>query len=103
MRFITGLIRYKPWRYLSVGCLCLLFFPFTSFAQPVNNDCANASIVNISNSGFGLGEFTCTRHDIEAATLQAGETFAASFIVHIRISFAKNRFYDPINQCYGSI
>ena len=50
-------------------------------AQPINNDCSNASVVTIGSGGFGLGVFTSTQSDLTTATLQTGETFAPSITV----------------------
>jgi hypothetical protein len=58
-----------------------LFIAIVSIAQPPNDDCANAIPVTIPNGGFGLGLFTSAQHDLTAATLQTGETFAPSIIV----------------------
>lgn len=49
-------------------------------AQPANDNCANASVVNIGSGGFGLGTFDGTQFDISAATLQTGETFAPGIL-----------------------
>ena len=49
-------------------------------AQPINNDCSNASVIPIGNSGFGLGTFTSSPTDLTSATLQTGESFASSSI-----------------------
>jgi gliding motility-associated-like protein len=64
--------------YTIFSLVAIFAFHFSSFAQPANNDCANASIINISNGGFGQGLFTSTQYDLSAATLQSGETFAPS-------------------------
>ena len=66
----------------------LLYFSFFSLAansnllaQPINNDCNNASVITIGNGGFALGLFTGSNTDLTEATLQTGETFAPSIIV----------------------
>ena len=65
------------WLILS----CLLLVATTVLAQPVNDDCSNASIINIPNNGFGKGVFTSTTNDISQATVQTGETFAPAILV----------------------
>src|SRR5690606_18229503 len=69
---------------ISESCLFIILFLFFStplFAQPSNDNCANASVINISNGGFGLGKFNSTTDNITQATLQAGETFAPAILV----------------------
>ena len=57
-----------------VSSLCLM-------AQPLNDNCNNASVVSITNGGFGVGTFTSTTVDISDATVQSGETFAPAILV----------------------
>ena len=47
-------------------------------AVPPNYSCGGAIPIVIGNGGFGLGLFTGTNTDITDATIQTGETFAAS-------------------------
>ena len=61
---------------LAITCFCSKI----TFAQPANDNCSNASLVNISSSGFGLGSFTSTQFNLTAATLQTGEAYASSAI-----------------------
>ncbi len=42
---------------------------------PVNDNCASASPVVISNNGYGLGTFTSAQADLTNATVEPGETF----------------------------
>ncbi len=51
-----------------------------AFAQPANDNCANASVINIANLGFALGDFTSIQIDISSATVQTGETFAPGIL-----------------------
>src|SRR5690349_7965489 len=48
----------------------------TAYAQPANDNCANATVINIPGGGFGLGTFTSSKDNMGAATIQPGETFA---------------------------
>lgn len=50
-------------------------------AQPVNDDCNNASTINITGGGFDLGFFSGLQVDISSATTQAGENYAPSIVV----------------------
>src|SRR5512147_1740156 len=54
------------------------------FSQPANDNCANASAVNISNGGFALGTFSSAVYDISSATVQPGETFAPAILVAVQ-------------------
>src|SRR6185503_6163486 len=63
----------------SIGFIFI--FPLTIFAQPANDNCANASAISISGSGFGLGIFPSATYDLTSATIQAGETFAPAILV----------------------
>ncbi len=47
----------------------------TTYAQPINDNCANATTIAISNSGYGLGTFVSGSFDLTNATTQSGETF----------------------------
>jgi gliding motility-associated-like protein len=61
---------------------CLfLFSGIAAFAQPANDECANASSITIGGSGFSLGLVTGVQFDLTAASLQTGESFAPSIIV----------------------
>jgi len=65
---------------LSVQLLCCLLLPFLVLGQPVNDNCSNASVISIGSGGFALGSFSGTQIDINAATLQNGETFAPGIL-----------------------
>ncbi|MEM6261355.1 MAG: PKD domain-containing protein [Bacteroidota bacterium] len=47
------------------------------YAQPANDDCANATVITIPNNGFGYGTFTSDTISLVGATTQLGETFPA--------------------------
>ncbi len=46
-----------------------------SYAQPVNDACANASVISIPLSGYGLGIYNSDTIDLTSSTLQIGEVF----------------------------
>lgn len=46
-------------------------------AQPVNDNCSNATVINIPNNGFGFGTFITDTISLSGATTELGETFAA--------------------------
>ncbi len=80
---------YKAKKRPSVKkTFAILFFIFISqlllcdvcFAQPANDNCANASVITISNAGFGTGIFNSTNFDITNATVQPGEAFAPAIL-----------------------
>jgi gliding motility-associated-like protein len=52
-----------------------------SLAQPINDDCNQASLINISGAGFDLGTFMGSQVDLSSATSQVGENYAPSIIV----------------------
>jgi hypothetical protein len=56
--------------------LSIFFICTSTYAQSVNDNCANASVLNIPNDGFYLGNVTSTTYDITNDGVQAGETFA---------------------------
>ena len=65
-------------------CLYVCILLLTSailFAQPANDNCSNAAIINIPNSGFGMGKFNSSTNNITQATLQTGESFAPVYIM----------------------
>ena len=66
--------------YFLLSIFCLQF-SVLSFSQPVNDNCANASVVIIPNGGYGLGTFSSTIYSISSATVQPGETFAPAILV----------------------
>lgn len=72
-------------RYISVqGCVMLfllLLAASLSFAQPVNNNCSNATEVVIGNSGFATGTYWSDTVNISTATMQPGETVPPSIFV----------------------
>jgi hypothetical protein len=71
------------WKYVNLKAALLLAGTLVCtllFAQPANDNCANASAVNIGSGGFALGTFTSTQIDMSAATLQTGETFAPGIL-----------------------
>ncbi len=62
--------------------LCLFTcLSYWSFAQPANDNCSNAEVIAISNSGYGTGIFTSSNVNIGQATIQPGETFAPAVLV----------------------
>ena len=74
-------------RYItSVALKCLILLcgvigVNTVLAQPSNDNCANASVINVPGNGFAKGVFTSTINDITQATIQSGETFAPAILV----------------------
>jgi len=55
------------------------FSILNSFAQsPINDNCANASLITISNGGFDTTVFYSDTIDLTNATNQSGEVFAAA-------------------------
>jgi gliding motility-associated-like protein len=61
--------------------ILLLVAGLVSFAQPANDDCANAITIAIPNGGFSLGTFISPEANLTQATVQAGETFAPAIFV----------------------
>ena len=59
----------------------LLLISSVVTAQPANDNCSNAAVINIPNGGFGMGKFNAAANNITQATLQAGETFAPAILV----------------------
>ncbi|HEX7847187.1 MAG TPA: hypothetical protein VF476_15405, partial [Chitinophagaceae bacterium] len=64
-----------------MAVILVLLTTMPAQAQPANDNCTNASVVMISNGGFGLGIFTSATFDLTSATVQAGETFAPAILV----------------------
>ncbi len=60
-------------------CFLLLFTFSTSFGQ--NDNCINASVVNIPSNGFAIGSFNGAISNISTATVEPGETFAPAILV----------------------
>ncbi len=60
--------------------LFFYFFVFQLSAQQ-NDSCVNASIINITNSGYGIGTFYSDTVDITNATIETGENFIPSIFV----------------------
>src|ERR1044071_3488856 len=80
MRFIRSLSVIAPSRgFLTILLFC--FFSAAALSQPANDNCTNASVITIPNSGFALGTFTSTTFDLTSATIQTGETFAPAILV----------------------
>ncbi|MES2773005.1 MAG: gliding motility-associated C-terminal domain-containing protein [Bacteroidota bacterium] len=75
---IRKILSYLQPKLFSAFIIWGFAAPMAAFAQPANDNCASASFIAIANSGFGLGTYTSTQDDMTAATLQTGETFAAS-------------------------
>ncbi len=74
----------RSWHTISKRWLCFfMFFAITQqgFAQPANDNCQSASVITVSNNGFGKGLFTSSINDISQASLQTGETFAPAILV----------------------
>src|SRR5664279_3021884 len=64
--------------------IALLLFGFIDGAYsqaPANDNCSNASVIPISNAGYGFGIFNSTTDDTSKATVQTGETFAPAILV----------------------
>ena len=76
-KFLTAILS----RQILVICPALCVISATGLSQPANDDCTNASVVTVSNSGFGLGTFTAATFDLTSATVQTGETFAPAILV----------------------
>ena len=58
-----------------------VFCLFTSLQAICQNDnCANASPINITAAGYGLGLVNSTTYNISANTVQTGETFAPAIL-----------------------
>ena len=66
-------------RFLAI--LISLVLTASAFAQPANDDCANAREIPIANNGYGFGVFTSAIDDISSATIQSTETFAPAILV----------------------
>jgi PKD repeat protein len=62
--------------WLALACLGWLSL-YTAFAQPANDNCANATVISIPNQGFGYGTFSSDTISLIGATREAGENFAA--------------------------
>ncbi len=64
-------------RFFLLGvvlCICNI----KAFCQPANDNCNNATVINIPNSGFGTGVYTSSNSNIANATIQTGETFSST-------------------------
>ncbi|MFM2358875.1 MAG: hypothetical protein RLY16_868, partial [Bacteroidota bacterium] len=60
----------------------LLLLPLTAICQtPLNDDCANAGIIQIGNGGYGIGTFSSDTVNMQNATVQTGENFASAILV----------------------
>ena len=71
---------FYPFRSKFLTALLFsVFFTAVGFGQ--NDNCSNASVVNIPSAGFALGVFSSTIDDISTATVQTGETFAPAILV----------------------
>jgi hypothetical protein len=71
---------FKGRIFLGIQLLYCLLLPFFVFAQPANDNCANATTITIGSGGFALGVFNSNQIDISAATLQTAETFAPGIV-----------------------
>ena len=60
-----------------LGMLASLLLAFPAFAQPANDNCANAELVTIAGGGYSYGVFSSSVVNMTNATLQLGETFPA--------------------------
>ena len=81
---MNNINRNRPGRYSLLFLLVVVFFfssISSSFAQPQNDSCTNATLIPIPLNGYGLGTFTSTQSNMAAATVQAGETFAPAIFV----------------------
>lgn len=79
MKCLQKLILWDTARCLFV--IISLLISTILCAQPANDNCATASVINIPNGGFGLGKFNSSTDNITQATLQTGETFAPAILV----------------------
>lgn len=68
---------FRKWLFNII--LCLTVSPL--FAQPANDNCANASEIVVGANGYGFGLFTGVLSDMTTATIQTGETFAPSITI----------------------
>ncbi|MEM7035459.1 MAG: hypothetical protein AAF570_00690, partial [Bacteroidota bacterium] len=57
--------------------LCLAVLPLLLSGQPVNDNCVNAEVINITNGGFDFGTFSSSAQNMTNATLELGENFPA--------------------------
>ncbi len=72
--------------FMILSILCMLSYTRCFADGPDNDNCQNASLINISNNGFGLGKFNSSKADITDATVQPGENF-----IPLMISSTLNR------------
>ena len=61
--------------------ILVMFTSMLSQAQPSNDNCNNASTINITGAGFDKGIFAGTQVDMTAATSQTSEYYAPSIVV----------------------
>ncbi len=74
--------RFLPWKRLFFfSFLCFFLDSFPAFAQPANDNCADAIPIVISAGGYSLGTFTSAPTNITNATVQTGEEFAPAIFV----------------------
>lgn len=60
--------------------LLLLLCASVVYAQPANDNCANATVITIGNGGYATGVFTSAQYDMTLANIQVGETFAPGIL-----------------------
>ncbi len=69
------ILRYNLNRQFFLLLISLFFCTNTLFSQPINDKCANALPITISQSGYGIGKFTSAETDISNATVETNENF----------------------------
>ena len=74
---LNRIIRFFSRPLLTISSV-LLTAAYALGQAPVNDNCANAIPITISNAGFGLGVFNSANTDISKATIQTGESFASA-------------------------
>lgn len=66
-------------RLITLIALLYLLLPLNSLSQ--NDNCINASIINIAGNGYTLGNFNSTFNNISTSTIEPGENFAPAIAV----------------------
>ncbi len=60
--------------------LVLLFSSFFSLAQPANDNCSNATLIPIGQTGYQVGKFTSSETDVTNATVENDENFYSTIL-----------------------
>lgn len=74
LQYFSSRIRY------SVLLIGILLLGTGVWAQPANDNCANAGIINVPAAGFRIGTFTSSVNEITNATVESGEVFAPAIM-----------------------